>query len=340
MSGAPQKRPLSQLFHSSSDGPEPALPKRRALQGLSGNERRLEIAGTSSPPKLTPLPRRHASSPPPLAVLSSPAVRVSAGSVTRNLDAATALMTACAGLISTLAPNQAFALPATMPLPGPSAAIAPTAVAAAAATWATTTINNDAAADGSDNSYNQYIQLNTLRRKPQPASTGRPGTVGKSGIMQISDNAQAILSTAVKTSNVAAETLGLGPCLLSQNDVMLNRPRRQIKFQLADGSFKKISFMAYHVTWSAAFGDIPDRRDREYSHRCHQSLCVEPRHGIWEQHHSNIARNECKERGSHWRLPNGVIIKVCRHQACCLAPVVVESWEDERVLQGPSAEDE
>lgn len=185
--------------------------------------------------------------------------------------------------------------------------------------------------------YNRRAYLNELLDKPAPTHTGKPGRKGKAGRVQISDNANAILADTTVKENMVAQLLNLGPCLEYSNSVNhQGRPVRSIKWQLPSGDFAKRDFFAYHVTWVAANGRIPDC-NLSYSHRCHNALCVAPLHGLWERLPVNSARNAC-EGNSHLVLPNGAIITVCKHTSCCCSTRVTKDWNDASVLRAPLEE--
>lgn len=93
--------------------------------------------------------------------------------------------------------------------------------------------------------------------------------------------------------------------------------------------------MAYHVTWVAACGRIPNTRD-SYSHRCHDGLCVAPKHGLWEDLPTNLGRNRCRDN-SHLLLPNGAIVLLCPHEPCCLSGRSLASWDDPAIVRPPTA---
>lgn len=186
-----------------------------------------------------------------------------------------------------------------------------------------------------DADFNRRAYLNELLGKPAPTSNGKRGNPGKSGLEQISDNARQIRREASPKHNQISEHFGLGPCLISSNSLNgLGRPVKSIKWQLPTGSYQKRDFMAYHVTWVAEHGRIPDV-NLSYSHWCHDACCVNPLHGGWESLPENSARNKC-ERNSHLVLPNGAIIVLCQHQPVCLSPRILENWNHPAILRGPT----
>lgn len=96
----------------------------------------------------------------------------------------------------------------------------------------------------------------------------------------------------------------------------------------------KREFRAYHITWVAEYGTIPNT-SLQYSHRCHNGRCVSPAHGVWETDQENKARNKC-QGSSHLELPSGAYLQLCTHIIPCLsaAPPVL-SWLDPRVIKPP-----
>ena len=140
--------------------------------------------------------------------------------------------------------------------------------------------------------------------------------------------------TPTPAPNTIASRFGLGPCLectVSLNG--LGRPVKSIKWQLPNGDFAKRDFMAYHITWVAANGPIPDPQ-LSYSHLCHNGLCVEPKHGLWETLADNSARNVCRAN-SHATLPNGAVLTICPHNpACCSGRSA--GWDDPMFAFPPS----
>ena len=204
-----------------------------------------------------------------------------------------------------------------------------------AQTWGDSRMNVDNQVNESLQLAKNKRELNQLREKPKPLPSGKPGNQGKSGLQQIQDNASKLLKDADRQQNEVAEHLGLGACLISNSEVHRGRPRKSIMLRNPGMEPVNIHSMAYHVTWCAHFGAIPEDVRLEYSHRCHNAKCIEPRHGIWERHHENSSRIECEKHGSHWILPNGVIVKLCRHTIPCLAAEVIGGWDDERIVRGP-----
>ncbi len=96
----------------------------------------------------------------------------------------------------------------------------------------------------------------------------------------------------------------------------------------------KREFRAYHITWVAEYGTIPNT-SLQYSHRCHNGKCINSAHGIWETDQENKARNKC-HGSSHLELPNHAYLQLCTHSIPCLsaAPPVL-SWSDPRVVSPP-----
>ena len=182
------------------------------------------------------------------------------------------------------------------------------------------------------------ISLVLLHNEMQNSHAHRQsGTKGKSGLAQIRDNANQIRREADPAPNPVAVALGFGGCLRSTNSLNgNNRPLKSIKWQLPDGSYKKRDFMAYHVTWVAENGRIPNPT-LNFSHRCHDGLCVAPMHGLWEDLPTNSARNACMGN-SHLVLPNGAIVRLCPHEPSCLSGPVLASWDDPAIVVPPIAQ--
>lgn len=75
----------------------------------------------------------------------------------------------------------------------------------------------------------------------------------------------------------------------------------------------------------------------QYSHRCLQGTCVEPRHGIWEDDITNKARSTCKGSSHLLMLEMGISITLCSHgpQPCLSAALEVKDNSDPRVAPLP-----
>jgi|SRR5271170_467162 len=155
--------------------------------------------------------------------------------------------------------------------------------------------------------------LSQLYLRPRPAPTGRAGKPGKSGRNQIKDNARDLLNKATRVPNVAAMLMDFGDCLESRASVDgRGRPVKSMRVRVTNSSTElKRDFKAYHVTWVAANSPIQDTT-LQYSHRCHNCLCINDAHGTWESDKENKARNVCRGR-SHLQLPNGALINLCKH---------------------------
>ena len=193
------------------------------------------------------------------------------------------------------------------------------------------------ASTSASTSLNLRDVLNQLLQRPQPAPTGIAGRPGKSGEDQIKDNARDILGKSIIQTNQPAEVLGLGPCMISTASLDgRGRPVRSMRVTANEQAAIKREFRAYHVTWVAEFGVIPDIT-LQYSHRCHNELCVNPKHAVWESDLENKSRNMCRQH-SHLRLPNAATIRLCPHLLPCISPAPdIDDWQDERVLVPPTA---
>lgn len=141
----------------------------------------------------------------------------------------------------------------------------------------------------------------------------RPGgRKPKSGRQMLEDAATVIINSAIVKSNPTAEQLGLGPCLLSSGT--RGRGSRPQHFFTArvreDGSEVKFAAMSYHVTWIVYNECLPPAVSGiGFSHRCHESHCVQPSHGVWEDLPTNKGRDICR---------GGVGVAVCVHDPCCV----------------------
>lgn len=140
----------------------------------------------------------------------------------------------------------------------------------------------------------------TLAAVPGRRAGGRPP---KSGREVIAAAAAAITVAATTKPNIAAEALGLGPCLIGKGIGSRGeggRPRKQLTGGVGEGGKRKqFAAMEYHITWCASAGQAPPGvPGLGWSHRCHQAACVEPRHGLWEPWKKNRARDQCTEEGA------------------------------------------
>lgn len=129
----------------------------------------------------------------------------------------------------------------------------------------------------------------------QPAARGRSkgGRSRKSGADKIRDAAARELSRSTVKVNAAATALGLGDCRIARVIIGRRPTLNSLELYAADGTKRKPRLMTYHITWVAANGKVPagPRGVRlEYSHRCGQGACIEPRHGLFQSHDENIAR--------------------------------------------------
>jgi len=125
--------------------------------------------------------------------------------------------------------------------------------------------------------------------------------------------------------------LGHEPCRI-RNASPDGRGRSQFSMRVYmpewDSVFRK-QFRPWHVRWVAKNGSVHDT-SLQYSHRCHNTNCIADGHGVWETDRENKNRDGCRSC-SHVILPDGTVIKVCKHKPCCLRPVLVKSWQDPRV---------
>jgi len=122
-------------------------------------------------------------------------------------------------------------------------------------------------------------------------------------------------------------------CLITQASVD-TRGRPQVSLRLTiDGVTRRYHFRPWHLTWFYKYGPIPDTT-LQYSHRCHNEMCINPEHGVWETDQQNKDRNSCRT-GSHLILPDRTVVTLCPHNPCCLTPVYLSSWDDTRVVARP-----
>lgn len=112
-------------------------------------------------------------------------------------------------------------------------------------------------------------------RPGETRTSGRPARQGR-------DAADKIIAAA--TPRPLAASPGALPCLLAAagNQESRGRPTWSLRIPPGEGeggSGKKITPMAYHVTWAAANNPPPDDTEG-YSHLCREKRCVEPTHGV------------------------------------------------------------
>lgn len=145
---------------------------------------------------------------------------------------------------------------------------------------------------------------------------------------RVADIAHNLLQTALVRFDLAMMLIGEA-CFETQASLD-TRGRPQVSTRLdIDGVTRRYHFRPWHLTWFYTYGPIPNTQ-LQYSHRCHNELCINPAHGIWEFDQQNKDRNGCKH-GSHIILPDHTIIRVCPHDPPCLTPKIIESWDDDRV---------
>ena len=116
------------------------------------------------------------------------------------------------------------------------------------------------------------------------------------------------------------------PCEIAPPDpsYTTNRPRHRGIRATINGKTSRRATMTYHLTWVAEYGLIPSGNGGarlEFSHRCHQSCCINPKHGGWELPGLNKAREQCRpERGgSHTIGEGGGSVLRCPHGTPCLS---------------------
>jgi hypothetical protein len=152
------------------------------------------------------------------------------------------------------------------------------------------------------------------------ADTGALPLPGKSGSLQLKDNAKSITESCVALGAAELGEIAAKPCSVSTASKD-GRGRCQRSMRVGG---EKINFRPWHVVWVATNGPAPP--GLQYSHRCHNGNCCEPTHGEWEDDATNKNRNSCRTC-SHVVLPSGRIILLCPHKPPCLTPVVVSEGD-------------
>lgn len=150
---------------------------------------------------------------------------------------------------------------------------------------------------------------------------------------QLESNANSILTKA-RIENELVKVFGLGPCLVSTQSLDgRGRAQRAMRVPAFTNGKDKVNFRPWHVTWINANGPAP--LGKQYSHRCHVENCVQHMHGTWEPDKDNKDRWSC--RGcSHLILPDDRVIRICPHEPCCVRPLKIDSWDDQRFVQLPA----
>jgi len=101
------------------------------------------------------------------------------------------------------------------------------------------------------------------------------------------------------------------------------RPRKSFRFYDRDTrKSKKKEFQAYHIVKIAIQGPAPV--GREYAHRCHNPICINPDHGLWATTAMNRNMEMCRN-ASHVILPNSIIIRLCPHNPVCRKPMIINN---------------
>lgn len=133
-----------------------------------------------------------------------------------------------------------------------------------------------------------------------------------SGRQKIINKAARALDRATSYANPLAESLGLGPCLVDHGAAISRcRPIAYFEIHARSGKAKdkrNRTAMLYHVTWCAARNQPPPI-GLEFSHLCHNSNCIEAKHGHWETSAANRRRNGCKGG------------KGCEHSPACIPAI-------------------
>lgn len=145
---------------------------------------------------------------------------------------------------------------------------------------------------------------------------------------QLKRNADSILTKARTENDINDQVFGLGPCLVSTLSLDgRRRAQRSMRVpEFTDGR-EKVNFRPWHITWIRANGPAP--LGKQYIHRCHVENCVQHTHGVWETDELNKARWSCRVC-SHLILPDNRTVRICPHEPCCIRPLKIDSWDDER----------
>ena len=150
----------------------------------------------------------------------------------------------------------------------------------------------------------------------------------QAGFQKVCDAAASLTREAIKETSPLLHPFfeDEGICLICTSSLdSSGRAQRSMRLFLM-----KRNFRPWHITWIAHFNtEAPE--GLQYSHRCHNGNCINPRHGFWETDQANKDRNSCRS-GSHVILPDDKIILLCPHEPTCLTPVHIFNWDDKRVL--------
>jgi hypothetical protein len=114
-------------------------------------------------------------------------------------------------------------------------------------------------------------------------------------------------------ANPRAVAAGLGDCLRGKGLAAAEqggRPYHHMTGYLDDaGRRRQFRALAYHVVWCDENDSPPPAAaGLFYSHLCHNSRCVEARHGVWETMTENRERARCVEDGG----------ALCTHTPACV----------------------
>ena len=146
----------------------------------------------------------------------------------------------------------------------------------------------------------------------------------------IGSGAATLLRLSISTPNEPAESLGLGPCQIFErpgHGCTYSLRKKLARDSLGRETKSSKTCRAYHITWIGEYGPAPSTPSGElceYSHRCHRNSCVNPRHGVWEDHPSNIARERCEKFGSHLPVANR-LAPLCNHgEQICVTPKLAD----------------
>lgn len=169
-----------------------------------------------------------------------------------------------------------------------------------------------------------------------------PGTTGRrlSGEEIIKQKSEKILANCYFKPNPIASALGLGDCQIDRHDRQI-RPSIGMTANIP-GQKKGLSYRprSYYITKVAQDGAPPYLQKMQYSHRCHQPSCLNPKHGEWETTKVNLGRCKCNVGDSHFLFEqNGVerfLLPLCKHKPVCLSGSVIRNMEHRKITQLPT----
>jgi hypothetical protein len=150
----------------------------------------------------------------------------------------------------------------------------------------------------------------------------------KSGRRQLFDNAMQIIDTSVLFGDIDAFIILGSSCCMNSTQSLDGRGRPQKDIRVGD---QKLRVRPWHLTYLLYNGSLPLAPGLQYSHRCHNELCVNDSHGVWETDIQNKNRNMCQSASHVIIKPLKMLITLCKHEPCCLVPIVIRSLDDPRI---------